>query len=239
MARVLTAVRYVGISIFVLSLSGPFDGTDSYAETYIAGQFGVTLPSVVGNGLAEGELTGSFVPGSRISEQSLENSILYGGKVGHYFTSVRWFGVEFEVYNSTPHIKQQPIAFSGPSGPVGTAQFPGLNLRVLTVAPMNLALRYHKWRLQPYVAVGPGIFFARIKDPSVTSDNTQSDVAIGLNALGGLRYYITRHIAVFGEAKFNYARFSFDETPPGTFNLFGFDATYKMFHAAFGLSVHF
>jgi hypothetical protein len=44
---------------------------------------------------------------------------------------------------------------------------------------------------------------------------------------------------VFGEAKFNYARFSFDETPPGNFNLFGFDATYKMFHAAFGLSVHF
>jgi hypothetical protein len=209
-----------------------------YAETYVAGQIGVTLPSVVGGGFGEGDLTGSFNPGSTVSAQSLDESILYGGKVGHYFRAIPWFGIELEVYNTTPHVKQQSLTFSGPSGPVGTLDFPGLNFRVLTVAP-NLTFRYHKSRLQPYVAFGPGIFFARIKDPSLTTDNTQSSTAVGLNAQGGVRYYITRHLAVFGEAKFNYARFSFDETPPGAFNLFGFDATYKMFHASFGLSLHF
>ncbi|HXV67900.1 MAG TPA: outer membrane beta-barrel protein [Nitrospira sp.] len=230
---------FVSLVVIVLAITAFARVREAYGETYVAGQIGVTLPSVVGGGLGQGDLTGVFTPGSTISEQSLDNSILYGAKIGHYFRAIPWFGIEFEVYNSTPHIKQQPITFSGPSGPVGTAEFPGLNFRVLTVAPANLTFRYRKWRVQPYVAFGPGVFFARIKDPSLSSDNTQSSTSIGLNAQGGVRYYITRHLAVFGEAKFNYARFSFDETPPGAFNLFGFDSTYKMFHASFGLSFHF
>ena len=238
MNQIQRAVLSLTFSAIVLGFATTTQVPATYAETYIAGQFGVTLPSVVGGGLGEGDLTGVFVPGSTISEQSLEKSILYGGKVGHYFRAVPWFGLELEAYNTTPHIKQQSITFSGPSGPIGSTELPGLNFRVFTIAP-NLTFRYHKTRLQPYVAVGPGIFFARTKDPSLTSDNTQSDVAIGLNALGGLRYYFTRNVAVFGEAKFNYARFNFEETPPGVVNLFGFDADYKMFHASFGLSVHF
>jgi opacity protein-like surface antigen len=88
--------------------------------------------------------------------------------------------------------------------------------------------------------VGPGIFFARIKDPSLTSDNSQSSTDIGLNAQVGLRYYITRHFTVFAEGKYNHVKFSFSETPPGIgFNLFGFDSTYNMFHVAFGLSYNF
>ncbi len=211
----------------------------AYAETYVAGQIGVTLPSI-GNGLTHNELTGVFPSGSTISDQSLETSLLYGGKLGHYFRSLPWLGLEAEVYNTTPDIKQQDITFSGPSGPVGTINLPGVDFRVLTLAPLNLTLRYHKTRLQPYIAVGPGIFFAQIKDPSITSDNTQSDTTFGLNAQVGLRYYITRHFTVFMEGKFNHARFNFPETPPGiNFNMFGFDSTYNMLHVAFGLSYNF
>ena len=211
----------------------------AYAESYVAGQFGVTLPSI-GKGLTDNDLTGVFPSDSTITDQSLKTSILYGAKVGHYFKSVPWLGIEAEVYNTTPHIKQQSITFSGPSGPVGSIELPGVNFRVLTLAPLNLTLRYHKTRLQPYIAVGPGIFFARISDPSLTSDNTQSDTAFGLNAQAGLRYYVTRHFTVFMEGKYNRARFDFPETPPGiNFNLFGFNGSYNMFHVAFGLSYNF
>lgn len=49
-----------------------------------------------------------------------------------------------------------------------------------------------------------------------------------------------RHFTVFAEGKFNHARFNFSETPPGSsFNLFGFNSTYNMFHVAFGLSYNF
>ena len=210
----------------------------AYAESYVAGQFGVTLPSI-GRGLTDNDLTGIFIPGSTISDQSLKTSGLYGAKLGHYFKAVPWLGLEAEAYSTTPHIKQQSITFSGPSGPVGSLEFPGLNFRVATVA-LNLTLRYHKTRLQPYIAVGPGMFFARIKDPSLSSDNTQSSTNFGLNAQAGLRYYITRNFTVFAEGKYNHVRFDFPETPPGiNFNLFGFNGTYNMFHVAFGLSYNF
>jgi opacity protein-like surface antigen len=231
--------RFVIPSLLALLVPIVLFAPQAYAETYVAGQFGMTLPSI-GKGLTDNDLTGSFTPGSTISDQSLKTSGLYGAKLGHYFQSVPWLGLEAEVYNTTPHIKQQSVIFSGPSGPVGSADLPGVNLSVFTLAPLNLTLRYHKTRLQPYIAVGPGIFFARIKDPSLTSDNTQSSTDFGLNAQAGLRYYITRHFTVFAEGKYNHVRFHFPETPPGSnFNLFGFNSTYNMIHVAFGLSYNF
>jgi opacity protein-like surface antigen len=232
--------RFVMTGLLALLIPIVLSTPQAYAETYVAGQFGVTLPSI-GKGLTDNEVTGqAFISGVTTSDQALTSSVLYGAKLGHYFQSVPWLGLEAEVYNTTPHIKQQDVTFSGPSGPAGTANLPGVNFRVLTLAPLNLTLRYHKTRLQPYVAVGPGIFFARIKDPSLTSDNTQSDTAFGLNAQAGLRYYITRHFTIFAEGKFNHVQFNFPETPPGiNFNLFGFDSTYNMFHVAFGLSYNF
>jgi opacity protein-like surface antigen len=232
--------RFVTTSLLSLLTTIVLFAPRAYAETYVAGQFGVTLPSI-GSGLSNNDLTGIFIPGATVSDQALTSSILYGGKVGHYFTAVPWFGLEAEAYNTTPHIKQQDLEFFAPSGTsVGSVNVTGANFRVLTLAPLNVTLRYHKTRLQPYIAIGPGIFFARLKDPALTSDNTQSDTAFGLNAQVGLRYYITKHFTVFAEGKFNHARFNFSETPPGpSFNLFGFNSTYNMFHVAFGLSYNF
>ena len=246
MNQIQRAVQSLAFSTILLGIAATTHVSATYAETYIAGQFGVTLPSVLptsfDNGLTNADATGTLgqiLRGGAVSDQSLQRSILYGGKIGHYFRAIPWFGIEAEIYNTTPHIKQQALTFNGPSGQVGPADFAGLNFRVLTVAPFNIMFRYHKSKLQPYIGIGPGIFFARIHDPSLTSGNSQSSVGIGINALLGLRYYITRHVSLFGEGKFNYVRFSFDETPSGAFNLFGFDADYRIFHAAGGLSVHF
>lgn len=234
-----SARRFVLTSLLALLAPVVLCAPQADAETYVAGQMGVTLPSI-GSGLSNTDLTGVFIQGSTLSDQALTSSILYGAKVGHYFTAVPWVGVEAEVYNTTPHIKQQTIDFFAPSGTkVDSLDFPGLDFRVLTLAPFNLTLRYHKTRLQPYIAVGPGIFFARIHDPSLTSDNSQSSTDVGLNAQVGLRYYITRHFTVFAEGKYNHVRFNFPETPQINFNLFGFNSTYNMFHVAFGLSYNF
>ena len=246
MNQIQRAVQHLAFSAILLGVATTTQVSATYAETYIAGQFGVTLPSVLpssfDNGLTNANTTGTLgviTQGGAISDQSLQRSILYGGKIGHYFKAVPWLGLELEVYNTTPHIKQQAIQFYGPSGLIGETNFTGLNFRVLTVAPFNVMFRLPKTRLQPYIGVGPGIFLARIEDPALTSGNTQSSTGFGLNAQAGVRYYITRQIALLGEGKFNYTKFSFDETPAGAFNLFGFDADYKIFHASFGLSVHF
>jgi len=102
--------------------------------------------------------------------------------------------------------------------------------------------RYPMTRLQPYVGVGPGIFFARIKGEGLAPDSPEStsdNGRLGLNAKVGLEYYVTRHLTAFAEWKLNYAHFKFDENQ----NLFpfpyGLDATYTMHLVSFGVGYHF
>lgn len=232
----------------------------AYAESYVAGQLGATFP---GDGLSNGDLTstslpipaGTFnFPSATVSDQSLKTSFMFGGKIGHYFSRARWFGLEAEVFYSTPDIKQQDITIrsdtpgtftpsgGGPIIPIPPGQqltatgVPGVDFHVLTIAPLNLMFRYPGNRLQPYIGIGPGIFIATIKDPAVTQgDNSQSSTKLGLNALIGVRYFLTRHVSAFAEGKYNYVRFNFEENP----NFFGFNATYSPINVAIGVSYHF
>lgn len=90
MNQIQRAVQSLAFSAIVLQLAATTQVSTTYAEIYIVGQFGVTLPSVLGNGLGEGDLTGQFIiPGSKVFGQVLDESILYGGKVEHYFISKR------------------------------------------------------------------------------------------------------------------------------------------------------
>jgi outer membrane protein W len=239
-----TVVRCLGVSIVVVAYVATSNVSRSYAETYIAGQFGVALPTVYG-GLSNIDVNSSvLISGTTHSPLDLSNSIMYGGKVGHYFNGARWFGLEAEAFYATPHIKQQIHTFQNSSLPgfsaSGTLQ--GADFRVITVAPFNLMFRYHKTRFQPYLGVGPGIFFARIQGEGATpgaQESISDNVRVGLNAKVGVQYYFTRNLTAFVEGKYNYARFSFGEN----LNLFpfpyGLDTTYTMLLVAGGIAFHF
>jgi len=201
--------------------------TPAYPEAYIAGQFGFTIP----NSLSNNNITSAGVTGASFSDLDLKNSFLFGAKLGYYSRSVRWFGVETEVFSTTPHIKQQNVTVTGPFGSAVT-DFPGEYFRVTTWA-INLVARYPGKRLQPYAGIGPGVFFARIKDSQ--TGESQSNTRVGLNTQLGLRYFLARHVALFGEWKYNYARFGFKEKT----NLDGFDSTYSANSFVFGISYHF
>ena len=232
----------VGIALTISSamLAVP----NAYPETYIAGQLGFTLPGL-GGGLSDGDITSSFLlPGTTHGEFELSTSVMFGGKVGHYFNSARWLGLEAEVFHTTPHIDQQVHTLENPSVPgvTASATLQGAYFRVLTVAPFNLMFRYPMTRLQPYLGIGPGIFFARIKGEGLAPDSPEStsdNATLGLNAKAGLQYYVTKHLTAFAEWKFNYAHFKFDENQ----NLFpfpyGLEATYTMHFVAFGVGYHF
>lgn len=238
------AVRYFASAAIVLGLVTTTSVSATNAETYIAGQFGVTLPMVDG-GLKSIDVNSSvLLPGTTHSDLELSKSVMYGGKVGHYFNAARWLGVEAEAFYTTPHIEQQVHTFQNPAVPGVTpsATLQGAHFRVLTVAPINVMLRYHRTRLQPYVGVGPGIFFARIRGEGSTPGSSESisdNVRVGLNAKVGLEFYLTRNLTIFAEWKFNYARFSFGENT----NLFpfpyGFDTTYQMHLVSGGIGFHF
>lgn len=215
-------VLTVGMLLF---LSAP-----AQAELYVAGQLGVSIPNSFSN--VEGVDSRA---GLNVSDIKLQNSFMYGAKLGYYFDSIKWLGVETEVFNTTPKSKQQNVTVSA-GGASATQNLVGQDIRVLTWAPINIVVRYPGERFQPYAGVGMGVFFARIHDGQ--SGESSSDTTVGLNTQLGLRFLVTKHLALFGEWKYNRASFSFsDSTPTGQTG--GLKGDFSAHILAFGLGYHF
>jgi len=235
-----TVKALLGASLLTIMFQAVLWPSTTQAENYVGGQIGLTLPSLSG-GLSNIDITSQFPSGTTLSDLDLKESLLYGGKIGHYFQSARWFGLETEVFNTNPGIKQQVQTFTAPTGSAsGTLQ--GAHMRVIMWAPVNFMFRYPKSRLQPYVGVGPGLFFARINGEGVGAENptsTSSNGKIGLNAKVGVEYYMTRRVTAFAEWKYNYARFKFSENSDLFPFPYAFNATYSMHNVAFGIAYHF
>ena len=205
----------------------------AYGESYVAGQFGVTFPQSLGNGTT----TQDGIGGLDISDQSLKSSALVGAKLGHYFTKARWMGIETGLSYTTPHVEEGSITFSGPGGSVTSPTLSGLSQRIITW-DIDVIFRYPGYRLQPYLGIGPSLYFASLNGP--TAPPGQSTTSIGFNVEGGLRYYITRRWALFGEGKYNWARmdYSSNHSDPNA-DPFGFRATYSALGLSLGISYHF
>jgi opacity protein-like surface antigen len=196
------------------------------AEWYVAGQLGANVPGDLSNV--------QWSPGGAGNDLKLQTSVVYGGKVGYYFESIKWLGVETELFNAHPHIKQQDLTIGGiPANPI-----PGTVTRVLTWAPVNLILRYQAGAFEPYGGVGLGVFFSHVNDtsslslgsPGFSGDSTN----VGLNTQVGLRYRVTKSIATFAEWKYNWAQITQD-------NLAGrkVQADYSANNFVVGLGYHF
>lgn len=204
-------ILLVGLCCVTLS------GRSAQAELYVAGQIGYTSPGDLSSVQGTGAISGlSF------SDLKLHDSIVYGAKVGYYFPSVNWLGIETEMFDTTPHVKQQPITALGVTLPA-----PGFNLNVFTWA-INALVRYPGKQFQPYAGVGLGLFFAEAK----FQGQSDKDVAPGLNALAGLRYFATDRIALFAEYKYNRAAFELPDA-------IGLKADYSANHFLGGVSFHF
>ena len=72
------------------------------AEMYVAGQGGVNFADRINSIAGTGSQAGA--PGGPSCDFDLQKSITYGGKVG-YFPGHSWYGIEGEVFHTTPHIK--------------------------------------------------------------------------------------------------------------------------------------
>lgn len=185
------------------------------AETYVAGMAGITVPQPSGI---------QFMGVTANEDTHGANSLMYGAKVGHYFASTPWLGIEGEVFNTTPHLKQQNFTVPGQ----GTFNVTGINNRVLTLAA-NVMARVPGETLQPYVGVGPALMFSRVKEKE--TGESDSAATVGVNALAGVRYLITKQLVVFVEAKYQHAKFNYSD--------WEVKANYNAFHGAFGLGFQF
>ncbi|HLZ33569.1 MAG TPA: outer membrane beta-barrel protein [Nitrospira sp.] len=234
MNTVRTIKAALGISLFAIALQAILSPSMTQAESYVAGQFGVTFPQ----SLSGGKTTQDSIGGLDISDQPLKSSVNLGAKLGHYFSRAKWIGIETGLSYTTPHIKEGSLTFTGPGGSLSSGTLSGVHQRIIIWDVVTLMLRYPGKRLQPYVGVGPALFFASLKGP--TAPPGQSATAIGLNAEAGVRYFMTRHWALFGEGTYHRARLGYisnDSNPAA--DPFGFRATYSALSLSLGISYHF
>jgi opacity protein-like surface antigen len=199
------------------------------AEMYVAGQIGAHLPNDASN--VEFSASGGT---AGLSDLALQNSLMYGAKLGYYFDRVKLgnfnLGIETEVFNATPHVKQQEWTIQGI--PLGTA--PGLTNRVLTWAPVVVLVRYQAGAFEPYAGVGLGVFFSRLSDGTSSSSGTD----VGLNTQVGIRYRVNKNVSLFTEWKYNYANISHGDFLGNGVGV-DFSYNYSVHIVAGGLGYHF
>jgi opacity protein-like surface antigen len=186
------------------------------AEWYVAGQVGPTFADKLANIEGTGPLSG-LAPVA--SDWDLKNSVAYGAKLG-YFGGHSWLGLEGEVFNTTPHIKQ-------------IGDVPGTHLRVTTFA-LNFIARYPGVTFQPYAGIGFGVLFSHLSESATT--RSDSDTATGLNLLAGLRFFVTPYVSMFTEYKYLQSTLLFSDAFGSSG---GFLGDYRAQHLMFGVAYHF
>ncbi|TKB63362.1 MAG: leucine--tRNA ligase [Nitrospira sp.] len=189
--------RVLGMAIAL----GLVSALPAFAETYVAGMVGATLaPDTVRGRVNDPSFVG-LPEGTSISNVQLNSSIMYGAKVGHYFNSIPWLGVELEAFVTAPHRPAQRLTLNAPG--IGTIQQdePGATNRIVVVSPL-IMVRYQAGAFEPYAGVGPGVFFLHQEQFTASgspSNYSQSNTGYGLNTQVGLRYRLTGHVSMFGE----------------------------------------
>jgi opacity protein-like surface antigen len=224
-------------------------------ELYVAGFGGYTFGgSSFTNAQFAGNATRGFV---------LNDSGIYGLKIGYFMPDrLNWLGFEVEGFNTSPNLKPSG---NGPGGTplpgaslrVSTLAFNAIIRGKFACGPSRnepsrrTTTETHRTTvetqrnvygdredtfcpLQPYVGAGIGVFFAHTN--GIGGMNSASDNAVpGFNGLAGVRYFMTEHIAVFGEYKYNRATFNFDRVSA----LGGLSGDYSVHNVVGGLSFHF
>ncbi len=238
--KIVDALRRSTSRVFGITIAlGLVSTVPAFAETYVSGMVGATLaPDTVRGRVNDPSFVG-LPEGTSISNVQLNSSIMYGAKVGHYFNSMPWLGVELEAFVTTPHRPAQRLTLNAPG--VGTIQQdePGATNRLVVVSPL-IVVRYRAGAFEPYAGVGPGVFFLHQEQLTASgspSNYSQSNTGYGLNTQLGLRYRLTGHVSVFGEWKYNYGRI--DLAGQANVNHFGINALSQLHHFVFGVGYHF
>ncbi|MEP6936196.1 MAG: hypothetical protein ABI988_20015 [Nitrospirota bacterium] len=121
------AKRFVITSLLTLLLPIVLFTPLAYAESYVAGQLGMTFPQDLSNG----KVTQDGLGGLDLSDQPLKNSIMLGAKVGHYFSRAKWIDIESGISFANPHIKEGNLTLSNSNGSA-SGTFGGIHQRMIT-----------------------------------------------------------------------------------------------------------
>ncbi len=188
-----------GMAVLIFAIAPTASG-EWYAGVYVGASFPV------------GSDVEATAPGAQVTAHDVDfkTSAVFGGKVGHWLKPLPWLGLEIEAYHHDPDAPAQTVSFTVGGTPAGTDQIGKVELGV-TIIGLNLLVRLPGEMVQPYAGVGPALFVTRIRDTgqggaSIITPTGQkdTDVGIGVQALAGLKVFVTKQLAVFTEYKFSH-----------------------------------
>jgi hypothetical protein len=182
-----------------------------------------------------------------------DDSIVGGARIGYWFdrpvVDRLTVGLGLDVFHFTPDVDFQIVDGAQTSGGLALAgeftAFPidisvvGVGLDLMFRWPLMPSREFPRGRLQPYLTIGPAVFFSEIEDSDNFSPARQSDsdTTLGFKLGTGLAWYLVPNLALFGEWRFTYFSPEWNVTDNGVSGKLETDIS--TFYLLVGLSLRF
>ena len=140
---------------------------------------------------------GKFDNGPAVPATTKYDTVFSGGaRIGYFFDAVPFIG--FAIDGS--HYQPDGKFGGGGSGFSFDVRVTGLSFDLMGRLPLMVSNNFPHGQLQPYLTVGPGVYFSRVKlTPIPFFGSKDSDSSGGVKVGGGATFMVTRNIGVFGE----------------------------------------
>lgn len=137
-----------------------------------------------------------FPPLSAEADLEFDTSLSLGLRIGSYLPAVPWLGFAFDMSYFAAEGDELERNDVFPFSTLIMVRFPVLRSR-----------RHPFGQIQPYLAVGPSLFYWDAKldlRPEIPEKISDNYVDIGVDARAGIAWEFARHLAVFAEYRFTY-----------------------------------
>jgi opacity protein-like surface antigen len=125
-----------------------------------------------------------------------------GGRLGYWFEKLPWLGVSLD------------LSYFKAEGEKAEFDVIPLSLLLMLRLPLFKSEEFPNGRIQPYGAIGPGLFSYYAKadfQPTLPEKISAYDVDIGLDLRAGLSWQFHRNWAIFGEYRYTAVKIDFTQ----------------------------
>jgi opacity protein-like surface antigen len=176
---------------------------------------------------------GNFKNGPAASATTKFDTVFsLGGRGGYYFESLPYLG-SFPYLGlalDLSHYQPDGSFGGGGSGFRFDTKVTALSLDAMLRLPLLTSKDFPKGRLQPYLSVGPGLYFSHMKiNPTPVFGSSDSDTSVGVKAAAGATWLLTQRIGLLAEYRFSHFNA----------NYLGFDADVNSHRLQFGATLRF
>jgi opacity protein-like surface antigen len=155
-----------------------------------------------------------------LEDVEYDDSVIFGGRVGYWFERPIFdrlhVGLGVDAFRFEPDVDFQTVDGTQAIGGLATSgTFTVLPIDISVVAvsldlmlrwPVFVSPEFPRGRLQPYLAVGPAVFFTEAEDSGnfAPANQSETDTTVGFKFGAGVAWHLLRNLAVFGEYRFTY-----------------------------------